>query len=254
MGRSSDDSGGRPNDGGVPDDLPDLPEEWGVIVIPDDLSELTDEVAAVRAELLPSLPRTRRQRFAARPAVRRLRRALSAGVRAPMLIVLLAVLVTVASLFASTWSGPARPPSTPRTTSADDRSTTLPALELLDAGGQAVALRGRLPAVILVTDGCDCARLVADTTAAVRPDIAVVTVTVAQPSTGTAPPTGTTPQAQGKTVRVLRDPTGGLRADLRLGAPDGTATALLVDRGGAIVRLIPRATSAEVLLPHLAGL
>jgi len=32
------DNGGWPSDGGSPDDLPDLPEEWGVIVIPDDLS------------------------------------------------------------------------------------------------------------------------------------------------------------------------------------------------------------------------
>ena len=44
------------------DDLPDLPEEWGVIVIPDDLSELADEVGAIcvrsgrRARSAPELP------------------------------------------------------------------------------------------------------------------------------------------------------------------------------------------------------
>ena len=68
------DNGGWPSDGGSPDDLPDLPEEWGVIVIPDDLSELSDEVEAVRAELRLTGEPTRWRRFTARPAVRRIRR------------------------------------------------------------------------------------------------------------------------------------------------------------------------------------
>jgi len=51
MGSASDNGGDLPHDGGTPDGLPELPEEWGVIVIPDDLSELADEVRAVRAEL-----------------------------------------------------------------------------------------------------------------------------------------------------------------------------------------------------------
>ncbi len=255
MGRMSDNGGGRPNDGGSPDDLPDLPEEWGVIVVPDDLSELADEVAAVRAELQLTRPRTRWERFAARPAVRRLRRIGAAGVRAPVLIVLMAVLVTLASLFASAWQGPARSPAAQRTaTTIDGRSDTLPALELVGTDGQTVALRGRLPAVVLLTDGCDCARLVADTTAAVRPDIAVVTVTSARPSAGTVPPTGATPQAQGKTVWALRDPIGELRSTVGLSEPDGTAAALLVDRGGAILQTVRRTTSIEDLRPHLARL
>jgi hypothetical protein len=255
MGRSSDNGGGRPNDGGSPDDLPDLPEEWGVIVIPDDLSELSDEVEAVRAELQLTAPRTRWQRFAARPPLRRLRRAMASGARGPVLIILLAVLVTVASLFASAWPGPARSPATQRSANTpDDRSGTLPALELLGADNQAVALRGQLPAVVLLTDGCECARFVADTTDAVRPDITVVTVTSVRPSAGTVPPTGATPHAQGKTVRVLRDPTGELRSTLRLGDPDGTAAALLVDRGGAIVHQVLRTTSVEDLRAELARL
>jgi hypothetical protein len=112
-----------------------------------------------------------------------------------------------------------------------------------------------LPAVVLVTDGCDCAQLVADTTAAVRPDIAVVTVSsTAPPSTGITPPTGATPQAQGKTVRALRDPTAELRKDLHLGTPDGTAAALLVNRGGEIVRTVLRTKSIESFRPDLARL
>lgn len=255
MGSMSDNGGGWPNDGNSRDDLPDLPEEWGVIVIPDDLSELADEVSAVRAELQLSRPQTPGQRFAARPAVRRLRRLGAAGVRAPVLIVLLAVLVTLASLFASSWAGPARSPASQRTANPSGAlGDTLPALELLGPDGQAVALRGRMPAVVLLTDGCDCAQLVADATAAVRADIAVVTVTSVKPSAGTVPPTGATPQAQGKTVRALRDPTGELRSSFELGAPDGTAAALLVDRGGAIIQKITRTTSIEDLRPHLARL
>src|SRR5919107_6113420 len=101
MGSRSDNGGDWPFDGGSPDGLPDLPEEWGVIVIPDDLSELADEVRADRAELGLSRPQTPWQRFAAHPAVRRIRRIAATGMRAPVLIIAMAVLVTVASLFAS---------------------------------------------------------------------------------------------------------------------------------------------------------
>jgi hypothetical protein len=243
MGSLSNNGDGWPSDGGSPDELPDLPEEWGVIVIPDDLSELSDEVQAIQAELRVAPPRTRWQRFAARPAIRRLRRIGAAALRAPVLIISMAVLVTVASLFASAWSGPSRSPATQRTAnSTDDRGDSLPALELIGTDGQMVPLRGKLPAVVLITDGCDCARLVTDTVAAVRADIAVVTVTSGPAGTTTAtgntPSTGKAPQAQGKTVRALRDPTGGLRASLHLGAPNGIATALLVNQSGEILRQV----------------
>jgi hypothetical protein len=112
-----------------------------------------------------------------------------------------------------------------------------------------------LPAVVVLTDGCDCDQLVADTTAAVRPEIAVITVLAgAAPAQAGTPPTGATPQAQGKTVRALRDPTGELRTGLDLGAPDGTAAVLLVDRSGEIVRKFLRTASIEELRPHLARL
>jgi hypothetical protein len=256
VGSRSDNGGGWSSDGGSPDDLPELPAEWGVIVIPDDLSELSDEVRAVRAELRQDRQRTRWQQFGARPAVRRLRRIASASLRAPVLIISLAVLVTVASLFASAWPGPARTPATQRTASTtDDRAHILPALELLGADGQAVPLRGQLPAIVLLIDGCECARLIADTTAAVRADIAVVTVsTAAPPSAGVTPATGAAPQPQGKTVRALRDPTGTLRASLDLGSPDGTAAAVLVNRDGQIVRTVPRTVSVEAFRPDLARL
>src|SRR3954468_14951192 len=169
------DNGGWPSDGGSPDGLPDLPEEWGVIVIPDDLSELSDEVAAVRAELRLAAKPSRWRRFVNRPAMRQVRKIGLTAVRAPVLIISMAVLVTVASLFASAWPGPPRTPAGQRT--ADDSGDTgdsLRGMELLGVDGQNVALRSQLPAVLLITDGCDCGKLIHDTVLAVRPEMAVV--------------------------------------------------------------------------------
>ena len=250
------DNGGWSSDGGSSDELPDLPEEWGVIVIPDDLSELSDEVDAIRAELRLDQPRTRWQRFAARPAVRRLRYIGTMALKAPVLIISMAVLVTVASLFASAWPGPPRSPATQRSAGTPgDHTDTLPALELVDPAARPTALRNKLPAVVLITDGCDCARLIADTTTAVRPAVAVVVVTTGPPpSAGVTPPTGATPQAQGKTVRALRDPTGSLRESLKLPEPDGLAVAVLVDGTGQITQLVPSARSVDDFRGALAKL
>ena len=256
MGSRSDNGGDWPFDGGSPDELPDLPEEWGVIVIPDDLSELAEEVEAIRAELRLDEPRTRWQRFAARPLVRRLRHVANVALKAPVLIIMMAVLVTVASLFASAWPGPPRSPATQRTAgTTGDRIDTLPALELVDTAAHPIALRNKLPAVVLITDGCDCARLIADTTTAVRPAVAVVIVTSGPPpSAGVTPPTGATPQAQGKTVRALRDPTGTLRRSLKLPEPDGLAVAVLVDGTGQITGLVRSARSVDDFRGALAKL
>ena len=252
------DNGEWPSDDSPFDDLPDLPEEWGVIVIPDDLSELSDEVAAVQAELRRSGPPTRWQRLMARPGMRRVRRIAMAGVRAPVLIISMAVLVTVASLFASAWPGAPRTPAVQRTADKTEEATeTLPGLDLLGPNGQTVSLRSQLPAVVLLTDGCQCDQMVAQTIDAVRPDVAVVIVQsgAATPRTGgLTPATGAAPQPQGKIVRPLRDPTGELRKTLKLGQPDGTAAALLVNRTGTIIQRWPRTMSAEDLRPYLIRL
>ena len=255
MGSRSDNGGDWPSEGGSPDGLPDFPEEWGIIVIPDDLSELADEVEAIRAELGRTGPRTRWQRITARPALRGLRRILAAGVKAPVLIVSMAILVTVASLFASAWPAPPRSPATQRTANTTDEPTDLPALEMEGAGAQPVALRGQLPAVVLITDGCECAQLVADTVTAVRPSTKVLVVTSGlQPTSRRTPPTGATPQAQGKTVWVLRDPASGLRDSLHLGPGTGGATVLLVDHSAHILRMVREARSVEAFRADLARL
>jgi hypothetical protein len=254
------DNGGWPPDGGANDDLPDLPEEWGVIVIPDDLSALSDEVDAVRAELNTAEPPTRWQLFARRPMMRRLRRVGAFAVRTPALIISMAVLVTVASLFASAWPGPARQPTTQRTANTTENpSTKLPALELIGTNGQTVSLLSRLPAVIMLTDGCSCDQLISDTVALVKPDTAVIAVSSTTGTASAAGPTinlppAQTPQADGKTVSFLRDPAGGLRRHLDLEEPDGTAAVLLVDKSHQIVRLQRRLASVEEIRPDLARL
>ncbi|RZU50595.1 hypothetical protein EV385_2370 [Krasilnikovia cinnamomea] len=270
MGSFKDNGNEWPPDGASPDGLPDLPEEWGLIVIPDDLSELADEVAAIQAELHVLPPQTPWQRFTSRPVVRGLRRVAAAGRHAPVLIISMAVLVTVASLFASAWPGPGRAPATQRTAGAGTHTSpqtatgegdALPALELIGTDGNTVPLRARLPAVLLLTDGCDCARLVADTAAA-RPDLPVLTVTTGtQPGAAlppaaapAAPPAGAAPRANGPSVRELRDPTGELRSSLALAAPDGRAAAVLVDDAGKIVRKLEGTSSVDDLKNDLAAL
>lgn len=253
------DNDGRPPGGGPPDDLPDLPEEWGVIVIPDDLSELADEVEAVRAELHTGPPLTRRQRFARRPWPRRLRRFGHLLVRTPALVISMAILVTVASLFASAWPGPLRQPATQRTAgTTDTRTGTLPALDLIGVDGEAVPIMGRLPAVVMLTEGCDCSALIKETVAAARPGITVLAVSSVRPSASAATAgvlsTSRTPAAEGNSVTLLHDPTDTLRHQFGLGAPDGTAAIILVDHLGKIVRVHPRAASIEIVRPDLARL
>ncbi|BEL11019.1 hypothetical protein Q0Z83_092100 [Actinoplanes sichuanensis] len=253
------DNGGRPPGGGPPDDLPDFPEEWGVIVIPDDLSELADEVEAVRAELHTGPPLTGWQRFIRRPAVRRLRKAGALLVRTPALIVSMAILVTVASLFASAWPGPPRQPASQRTSGTTEAQLDiLPAWELTDAEGEAAPLVGRLPAVLLLTDGCDCARLLAETAAAAPDGVSVLAITAIRPSMSAASmgtlPAVQTPSADGRGISYLLDPTDTLRDDLHLSTPDGTAAVILVDKQQKIVRIHPRTASIETFRPDLLRL
>ncbi len=59
-----DNGGGRPPDGGG---LPDLPPEWGTVVIPDDLTELDDEAAVIRRDFRRQARRNRWRRRFGRP-------------------------------------------------------------------------------------------------------------------------------------------------------------------------------------------
>lgn len=236
MGTMGNGENGSPHDGGGPQDgVPDLPPEWGRIIIPDDLSALADESAEVRRELRRRARRdTWRQRLGGRETTLRL----------PLLIMSLAILATLVSLAAMAWPGTPRRPVIQRTAAAVTPSTAVPALDLIDIDGSPVSLRGLLPAAILLTDGCACADLVADTAATAPHDVTVITVTrrtapTPRANTPPAPESGDAP------VRTLADPADELRGHLRLGPPTTTAAVVLVGGDGEILTTVRVATTVE---------
>jgi hypothetical protein len=255
MGSVGNGNGGTPPDGGGrPEGVPDLPPEWGTVVIPDDLSELDEEAAEVRKDLRRQVRRDVWRQRLGWPG----RGGKQSSLRIPLLIMAVAVLATLTSLFVVTWPGRQEPlpsPAARQSGSAPAPTRTMPALDLIDVDGSPVSLRGLLPAAVMLTDGCDCARLVADTAAAAKPGVTVVTVT----KSSAPPPRASTPRAPGSgapSVRTLADPTGELRGSLQLGT-QGTgqvATVLLVARTGEIISTVPAAQTIDQLRDDLARL
>ncbi|MFC4019802.1 hypothetical protein ACFOW4_17920 [Micromonospora sp. GCM10011542] len=221
---------------GPPEGLPDLPPEWGRVVVPDDASALAAEAAQVRREL---------RRAAPHAGVR-----WAHGLALPLLVLLVAVLTTLAGLVAVSW---------PRTIRSTDRPApapyappaltgrALPALDLVDVGQKPVPLRGLLPAMIILVDGCPCPDRVAEAVAASPDGVAVVTV-AGGPTVAARPPT------TGPAARALADPAGGLRSFVGPPAGPGTATALLVDRTGVVTRVLPELGPADAYRADLAAL
>ncbi|MEV7330727.1 hypothetical protein [Micromonospora sp. NPDC093244] len=202
---------------GPSDGLPDLPPEWGRVVVPDDASALADEAAQIRRELRRAAGRTGPHR----------------ALVLPMLVLLVALLTTLAGLIAVTLPranrGTDRPTLTPSSPPPALTGRALPALDLVDAGQAPVPLRGLLPAMIILVDGCPCPAVVIEAVAAAPAGVTVVTVTGGR----TAAP----PPVHG--VQALADPAGGLRSFLGQPARPGTAAALLVDRAGTVTRVLP---------------
>ncbi|HEY0700043.1 MAG TPA: hypothetical protein VGD43_19805 [Micromonospora sp.] len=235
---------GWPEEAGPPEGLPDLPPEWGNVVVPDDASDLAAEAAALRRELRRAARQAdwrRRLGLPAHPTPR------SPSLRLPLLLVSIAVIATLASLLAVMWPGQQRPSTTarPTTNSAPGRppeeitGVMLPALDVLGENGGPVPLRGLLPAVIVLVDACVCVEQVEAAAGAAPPGVTVVALT------GSHPPTPGTPyRAPGSTrVRSLTDPTGELRSFLRTPPRPGVAGALLVARSGRVVRSVPAVSS-----------
>lgn len=252
MGTMGNGNGGSPHDGGGPSDgVPDLPPEWGTIIIPDDPSELAEEIAIVRRDLARQARRETWRRRLGRPPPPS-GKGPENSLRVPLLIMSVAVLATLASLLAVVWPGQRVQPAVEYTASATP-SQVVPALDLIDVDGSPVSLRGLLPAAVLLTDGCECADLVADTAATARAGITVITVTGAAAPT----PRASTPRAPEfgmAVVRTLADPTGELRSHLRLGTSGTAATVLLVSGTGVISRVVPATTSVEDYRDDLARL
>lgn len=218
--------------------LPDLPPEWGRVVVPDDASALAAEAEQVRREL-----RARARHGGSRVA--------RSPLALPLLVLLVAVLATVAGLVAVTWprSGRSAPEAapTPYAPSPGMTGRPLPALDLVDARQSPVPLRGLVPAMIILVDGCPCPDDVATAAALAPTGVTVVTVAADRPAPAPPLPAGTT-------LRPLADPAGGLRAFLHLPSRPGAATALLVDRAGVLVAVVPEIRSAEDYRAELAGL
>jgi hypothetical protein len=221
--------------GGGYDDLPDLPPEWGSIVIPDDPSDLAAEAALVRRELRHQRRRAGwRRRLGLAPGTGGSARA---PLRLPLLIMAVAVLATLTSLFAVVWPNQQRQFAVPRagTSSSGSTGRALPDLNVVDENGALVPLRSLLPAVIILIDDCTCADQVRAALRAVPPGVRVVTLSSHRPSPGPAtPPTpgGTDP------IRALVDPTGRVRDSLRTTPKPGTAPAMLAARSGGLVRIL----------------
>lgn len=229
---------------GPSDELPDLPPEWGRVVVPDDAAALADEARQLRREL-------RRQ-----AAARRWRRRLGLAPRPdgrpplalPVLVLVISVLTTLAGLMAVTWPRTPRSPGSPTVvpypTATLVTDQPLPALDLVDAADSPVSLRSLLPAVIVLVDACTCGERVAEAAAAAPAGVTVVTVAGGR-DVDPAPAPG---------VRALADPAAGLRAFLHLPARPGTATALLVDRESHLVRVVPELGAVDDYRADLARL
>ncbi|MFF5174044.1 hypothetical protein ACFY3U_15560 [Micromonospora sp. NPDC000089] len=232
---------------GPPEGLPDLPPEWGRVVVPDDASELAAEAEQLRRELHGSARPGRRRRLSwllTGPDGR-----LPAGL--PVLIMLVALFTTLGGLAAVTWPRPLRVADRPTVVPNPAEPTPLagrplPALDLIDADQTPVPLRGLLPTMIILLDACACAEQVGAAAAAAPAGVQVVTVSGRRT-------VGDTPTAAAR-VRPLADPAGGLRAALRLAPRPGTAPALLVDRDGTVIRVLPALGAADDYRADLARL
>ncbi|KKJ98022.1 hypothetical protein [Micromonospora sp. HK10] len=225
---------------GPPDGLPDLPPEWGRVVVPDDPSALAEEARQIRRELRRERRNPGGRHGAPRPPVRPL--------RLPLVALLISVLVTLSGLAAVTWPRSTRsggsPTVVPFPSATPGPVGPVPALDLVDAGNSPVPLRGLLPAMIILVDACACPQQVGTAAATAPRDVTVITVTEGR-SAGAAPAPG---------VRPLADPAGGLRAYLHLAPHPGTAAALLVDRDGTVVRVLPELGPVEDYRADLVGL
>jgi hypothetical protein len=222
-----------PDGEGARDDLPELPPEWGEIVIPDDPSALADEAERVRRELARQAPPRGwlRRAGAGEPSL-----------GAPLFIMSAAVLITLVSLFAMAWQGsrPRPPAATP------PAATALPTLSLDTPAGAALPLRTLAPAVIMLVEECACEDLVAATVEAAPDGVTVVAV-----DDSAAPPGADRPP---ENLRRVLDPAGELRTALDLGLPGPVASVLLVDRTGRIVTTVPAARTLGAYRRALADL
>jgi hypothetical protein len=225
-----DNGGGRTPDGGG---LPDLPPEWGTIIIPDDPAELAKESSAIRRELRRFNRRNRWRRRLHLPLLTEAGSRETPTLGLPILIMAIALVATVTSLFALAWPGPTPRPVASPAQHATAVASKVPDVALLDGDNQPVHLRNVLPAVILIlADRCDCAGLELDTAMEVPAGVTVLAV-------GREPPVLPSTAPVGLRLRAVADPSGSLRA-MYGGSPPTTATIAVLVRGTGEIKDIIR--------------
>jgi len=248
MGSFREGEGTPPSDNGG---VPDLPPEWGVVVIPDDPSELDRESLALRRQRRRSMRRAKWRRRLGLPA-RTGSDDENPPVGTPLLIMAIAIVAALTSLFAITLSTRTGSGTTTTTRSAPAPAFTpqMMDLSLPDAHGKPVSLRGSVPEVILVLDGCsNCGQLIRDTVAAAPAKVRVLIVD--QKKAPTLP--------AGVTATALVDRQQALLATYGAG-PDrnarlaGQVTAMLVDSSGNVTRTFSHANAISDFRDALTAL
>jgi hypothetical protein len=238
-----DNGGGRPSDGGG---LPDLPPEWGTVIIPDDPAELAEEASEVRRELRRFARRNRwRRRLHMAPVSESTSRDIpSLGL--PILIMAIAIVATLTSLFALSWPGPAAHPTASPPLHASSSTPTVPDLTLIESDGRNLPLRNTLPAVLLLADGCGCADLAVATASDVPAGVTVVLVGRIAPPLPSGVPIGLRLISAADTEGALRSAYGG-------GLPSGVV-AVLVRGTGEVVHAVRAVTTVDDFRADLAKL
>jgi hypothetical protein len=227
--RGGDGDGRPPPDDG---DLPEFPPEWGVVVIPDDLTELDKESAALQRERRRDMRRTKWRRRLRLPAAKGNGENPS-PVGVPLLIMSIAIIAALTSLFAITLTSRSSrsQQSTTAPTVTPQESPQMIDLALTDAADNSVRLRDTLPAAILLLDGCACDQLIRDTVAAAPPGVTVIAIDRTPPVLPV-----------GVNVTTLADPEQALLATYadgpdRSAQPAGVPTAVLVADDGTVTKV-----------------
>ncbi|GAA3259419.1 hypothetical protein ACFO1B_53430 [Dactylosporangium siamense] len=251
MGTLRGDNGGgeRPQDGGG---LPDLPPEWGTIIIPDDAGALDDEGTSIRRQFRRATIRRRwRRRLHLRPEPIGRTDDDSPGLAVPLLIMSIAVIATLVSLFAVAW--PRRNPNgTPQLAPSSPAAVVyLAGLSLFDPEGESVPLRELTPGVILLVDGCTCEELITGTVEAVAASRAPSTTVLVVAARIPPLPSGLNDKVK---VRRLADPNSSVRAAVPFLATSRTTAAILVAADGTMIRAVSSVTSASSFDTELANL
>jgi hypothetical protein len=240
---------GEDGDGRPPPDnggLPDLPPEWGVVVIPDDLHELEHEASEIRRQ---NRRRARQERWRRRLRLAPKAEGDSPPVGIPLLIMCVAIIAALTSLFAITFTTRPAPDTTPSAAAPAPAFTEqMIDLALTNASGKPVRLREDLPAVLLLLDGCPCATLIQDTAASAPTKVSILVVDKSAPFI----PIGTNAVA-------LADPEQALLATYadgpdREATPAGVPTAVLVNSQGTVTATISPALSVTSFQSALAKL